>query len=235
MDKTNLETHLGLSKDGKISFHILTKDRFDGCLDVLNTGYHPDEPLSILYGIADCTEAKEELNHMALDIAKDGVSVIGVDDETGKVVGALFNKIQVKPKTGETPYFKKFKEDKMKNEKAIKLVDFMLEVDGEVDILEEFKTDKAVEFNFLGVLPTHRHRGIGRDLVTYSIEAAKAKKICNVACLIGSSRYTIMIAERLGFQKFASSPIKKESGMDDATFETVTKVHDKWALYARKI
>ena len=62
---------------------------------MLEISFYPEENVSMAFGISEDPQAVRELSDMTNEIAKDGISVIAIDKNTNKVVGTVFNKIQV--------------------------------------------------------------------------------------------------------------------------------------------
>lgn len=85
----------GSIEDGQIEFESLTSDNFEGALDLLRNSFYPDENIARGSEVAQDNYAVEELNKLAIDAARDGVSVVAIDISIGQVVGVAFNKIQV--------------------------------------------------------------------------------------------------------------------------------------------
>lgn len=78
-----------------IEFWTMPVDRAEEALDVLRNGFFEDEAFCISVGVDKDQCAQRELENLALESSKDGISIMAVDKESGKIVGVSFNKYQV--------------------------------------------------------------------------------------------------------------------------------------------
>lgn len=85
-----------VSKDGVVKCEPLTTQSLDGAIKVMRESFFTMEPLCKAFGILKEPGAAEELLQTCYDAAKDGVSIVANDTSTNKIVGVIFNKIQVK-------------------------------------------------------------------------------------------------------------------------------------------
>lgn len=85
----------GSTEDETIDFESLANDTLEGALDVIRKSFFIYE--NVCKGVDLLSEpgASKELEKLCLETAKDGVSVVAVDVNSGKVIGVAFNKIQV--------------------------------------------------------------------------------------------------------------------------------------------
>lgn len=80
---------------GQFEYVSLTLDRLQETVEVLKNSFFPHENVCKMVGLADCPEAIAAYEESVIDIARNGVSVIAVDQITDKVVGVSLNVIQV--------------------------------------------------------------------------------------------------------------------------------------------
>lgn len=85
----------GSIEDGSIEFESLTDETLEGALDVIRKSFFICENVSKGVDLTSEPGASKELEELCLHAAKDGVSVVAVDVDSGDVVGVAFNKIQV--------------------------------------------------------------------------------------------------------------------------------------------
>ncbi|KAG7212620.1 hypothetical protein KM043_012909 [Ampulex compressa] len=211
----------GSTEDGNIEFESLTKDTLEGALKVLRESFFPFENVCIATGVNSESIAREELEQLVLDAARDGISVVAVDVVTGQVVGVAFNKLQIPDTTGGKTSFELFGEScKSKRSKA--LVDFMVEVDAKIDLFKHYNVDCILEIVFLATLQQYGKRRVGELLVSSSIELARelkrghhvktlvdidgsgvihrASAVPSLVSAIMTSAYSRKIALKLGFE-----------------------------------
>lgn len=64
-------------------------------MEVMDKSFFIDEKVCIAVDLAKDPGAIKELGELAMRAANDGLSLVAVDKQTGKVAGASFNKVQV--------------------------------------------------------------------------------------------------------------------------------------------
>lgn len=104
----NTREVLGSSEDGTISYIRLTEDLLEDALRVLQEGFYPFECVSIASNVPKNPKAVAELNILAAECIKEGVSVAAIDNQTNKVIGVSVNKIQVCKSLLSKIYFQTF-------------------------------------------------------------------------------------------------------------------------------
>lgn len=95
LNKTMLRCGLPCLID-QIRFESLSDETLQEALNVIRRCFFMYEPVSVAVGLLSEPGASEELIELCLNAAKDGVSVIAYDIINIRVVGVLFNKIQVR-------------------------------------------------------------------------------------------------------------------------------------------
>ncbi|XP_076684579.1 uncharacterized protein LOC143377315 isoform X2 [Andrena cerasifolii] len=246
----------GSTEDGAIEFESLTEDTLEGALNVMRKSFFVDE--SVCKGVALTSEAgaSSELEELCLDAAKDGVSVVAIDVESGEVVGAAFNKIQVLKSPAQKGAFEVFSENcKYKSSKA--LVDFMVNVDSRINLFKHYNTDCVFEVMFLATLPDNQKRRIGELLVTSSIELAKELKrgkavktpvamngddviqnlaaVPNLVSAIMTSNYSQKIAAKCGFENLIRVNYEEFYFGGKPFSERIGKEHPNCLLVAKRL
>ncbi|KAI4502002.1 hypothetical protein M0802_002684 [Mischocyttarus mexicanus] len=211
----------GSTEDGAIEFESMTDETLSSALNIMKTSFFTRENVSKAVGVVSEPGAVDELIELCLDAAKDGVSVVAIEVESGEVIGALFNKIQVAGNPTEQTPFQRFSETcKYKSSKA--LVDFMVEIDSRINLFNHYNVKCILELMFLSVLPTFCNRRIGELLISSSLEIARTLKhgdsakipvsikgdnsifnyeaIPTLASAIFTSSYSKKIGKKLGFE-----------------------------------
>lgn len=80
---------------GSIEYRSVTNDQLEGGMNVMRKSFFIDEKVCIGVELSKHPEAATELEELCLRAARDGVSIIAIEKDTGKVVGVSFNKLQV--------------------------------------------------------------------------------------------------------------------------------------------
>ncbi|KAJ3657142.1 hypothetical protein Zmor_016167 [Zophobas morio] len=143
----------------------LTTDYLEEATKMLEISFYPEENVSMAFGISEDPQAVRELSDMTNEIAKDGISVIAIDKNTNKVVGTVFNKIQVK----NDPIFNNFAKS-WKSPRSKALVELMAEIDSLFNLFEYYQTDCLLELMFLGTATVYRGKGIAKKLSELTLE-----------------------------------------------------------------
>ena len=199
----------GSTKDETVDFESLTNDTLEGALDVIRKSFFIYE--NVCRGVDLLSEpgASKELEELCLKTAKDGVSVVAVDVDSGEVIGVAFNKIQVNRNEQKIQYNQQYQtytvfdiiyiyfffqllnssseksafeifSENCKYKSSKALVDFMINMDARINLFKHYNTDCIFEIMFLATLPNCQKRRIGELLVSTSIEVAKELKKGNI-------------------------------------------------------
>ncbi|KAJ8940083.1 hypothetical protein NQ314_010917 [Rhamnusium bicolor] len=152
---------------------IQNAEFLDGALNVMREGFYPDESACTALGLPQHPEAISELEELTIRTSRDGVSVIAIESATQKVVGAAFNKLQVKNNSEDGSYFENYAKS-CKYSSSRGLVKFMIDADAACDMFEYCHVDCLLEIMFLGTLPEFRKSGIGKKLCEVSTEIARS-------------------------------------------------------------
>ncbi|KAJ6647032.1 hypothetical protein Bhyg_02250 [Pseudolycoriella hygida] len=189
---------------------------------VLNESFYDLEYVCIGYGInlSGTEEVRQELSTLVKETAKDGVSLLAREVSTDKIVGFSFNKLQLKQTANEHSFFEIIR-DKCKNETSKAYIQMMIDCDNDFDLFTQYKIDSLLELMFLGVMPAHCRKSIGKTLCDYTIKLTQELKNGNCLDLLPnelqSARPTIVtslfaskvsqsIGRSLGFEFFKRFP-----------------------------
>ncbi|CAK9818132.1 hypothetical protein ANTPLA_LOCUS9642 [Anthophora plagiata] len=247
----------GSIEDGVIEFESLTTDTLEGALNVIRKSFFIYESVSRGVDLLSEPGATEELEELCLDAAKDGVSVVAIDVNTGEVVGVAFNKIQVLKNSTEKSAFEIFSENcKHKSSKA--LVDFMINVDARINLFRHYNAECIFEIMFLATLPGMQKRRIGEVLVSSSIEVANELKrngitvkipvtvnddntmqnleaIPSLVSAIMTSNYSQKIAAKCGFESLVTVGYDQFNFNGKTFSERIGKEHQNCVLVAKRL
>uniref|UniRef100_A0A1Y1MTN5 Uncharacterized protein n=1 Tax=Photinus pyralis TaxID=7054 RepID=A0A1Y1MTN5_PHOPY len=94
-----------ISDDGLLEYLPVTATNLEGAIDVIRKSFFIDEAVCKAVEVSTNPEAAKELEELCYANAKDGVSLLAVERSTGRAVGALFNKLQVKNDVEDTFFF----------------------------------------------------------------------------------------------------------------------------------
>ena len=83
------------SDDGRFEWVTLSAKYLPQAIEVYMKSFCVNENLSKVARLAQTEKGCEQFGELLTEIAQDGVSVIGVEIATGKVVGAGINKLNV--------------------------------------------------------------------------------------------------------------------------------------------
>jgi len=97
----------GSTENSQIEFQSLSDETLEGALDVIRKSFFLHESVSIGVELKSDPGACKELEELCLIAAKDGVSVVAIDNHTNEVIGVAFNKIQVSEQLYNVLYFEK--------------------------------------------------------------------------------------------------------------------------------
>ncbi|KAK2585364.1 hypothetical protein KPH14_010041 [Odynerus spinipes] len=246
----------GSTEDGAIEFESLTNETLSGALDVMRKSFFIREGVCRGVDLMSEPGAADELIELCLEAAKDGVSVVAINVETGEVVGAIFNKIQVAGNPTDKSFFERYSEQcKYKSSKA--LIDFMVDVDSHVNLFKHYNVNCILELMFLATLEEYSKRRIGELLLTSSLEIAKELKrgksvktpvtindndaienndaIPSLVSAIATSIYSNKITKKLGFETLIEFTYDQYEFNGKKYSERVGEEHKSCALVAKRV
>ncbi|KAF3422172.1 hypothetical protein E2986_03237 [Frieseomelitta varia] len=246
----------GSSEDKTVEFESLTKNTFEGALEVIRKSFFVYENVCRGVNLLSEPGASEELEELCLETAKDGVSIVALNVSNGEVIGVAFNKIQVLTRPSEKSAFEIFSENcKYKSSKA--LVNFIINMDARVNLFKHYNTDCIFEIMFLATLPKYQKRRIGELLVSTSIKIANELKdgnnvkipitindnslirnlraLPNLVTALMTSNYSQKIAAKCGFENLVTVSFE-EFEFNGKTFsERIGDEHEHCVLVAKKL
>jgi hypothetical protein len=85
----------GRTADKKFKFLSLSAKYLPGALSIYRDSFFANESIHKVTGIARSDKASRQVLSLYEVIAQNGVSVVAVEEDTDKVVGAAINRIQV--------------------------------------------------------------------------------------------------------------------------------------------
>ncbi|XP_068905198.1 uncharacterized protein [Tenebrio molitor] len=153
---------------GSIRYELLSPKYLDSACDVIKNALFVSGHINKAIGIPNDPEALAELDQLPRTTAKDGVSVVAIDQNTDKVAGVAFNKLLVKSE----PFFEDLAKS-FKNQKSRQILDFIVTTEGICDLFDVCQVDCVMEIFLLGTSPEYRRQGIAKKLCEVSIEIAR--------------------------------------------------------------
>ncbi|XP_011153106.1 uncharacterized protein LOC105191420 isoform X1 [Harpegnathos saltator] len=252
--RTRMSPHRpwGSTENGQIEFESLTTETLEGALDVIRKCFVVRESTCIGVDLLSEPGAAEEIVELCRDSARDGVTAIAVDISTRKVVGVAFNKIQVC--TAGKGYFEKFSEN-CKCESSKAFMDYMINVDGRLNIFKNYNTNCVLELMSLAVLPEYGQRHIGELLVSTvlqigtelkrgndvrvpvmvrgSNEVTNANMVPTLVCCILTSKYSQSITVKLGFKELLRVSFEEFEFKGKKFSDRITTIHKDGTLMAK--
>ncbi|KAL0133420.1 hypothetical protein PUN28_000866 [Cardiocondyla obscurior] len=242
---------LGTDRTGTIEFRILTEDRIEDALAVQQYSMR-QECIAIGMGMYEEPGAPEEMQLIFREVIKDGCTVIAVD-RSDRVIAVSFNKLHTPPQPEEIDPFAFFVENNIKHRSCRDLIEFIDDVESQVDIFQKYSARAAMEIFYIGTDPKCQERGIGREITEKSLEVARglrarklqqirvADKIVNehvrpeVAFAVAASTFSQRIMEKLGFETLAEVRYEDYVRADRKMSERIGNAHKTARLTARKL
>ncbi|XP_062565868.1 uncharacterized protein LOC134228101 [Armigeres subalbatus] len=145
-------------------------------MDVLRKSFFLNECVCIGSEVNLDLQAQVDLEQLCLDVGRSGTSLIARHVPSNKIVGVSFNVLQTPSAPGDLNYFETFRDQHCISESSKNLMQYMITMDGKVNLFEKFNIDCLFEIMFLATLPEFEGKGIGSALVSCSIELAKLLK-----------------------------------------------------------
>ncbi|XP_059475696.1 uncharacterized protein LOC132196815 [Neocloeon triangulifer] len=193
-----------LRNDKGVEVISMTESRLQETLAMMRESYYPDESAAVGIELHKCPESIDELERLTIETFEDGTSMIAIFQN--KVVGASFNKVQLKPKSGDLGYFEEFRDFKCKTDSAKEYVNNMIIADSKKDAFEHYGVRKSLELMFLGVCKRHRGLGIGQLLTEATSVVAKQRGLPIVTAIFTSVE-SQKIGRRLQWDELIDIPM----------------------------
>ncbi|KAI5693621.1 hypothetical protein M8J75_002512 [Diaphorina citri] len=189
-------THLDNGKD--FEFSLMTAEYLEESLAVLRESFFPHEAVHKVLGMSKNPLAVEEEEKLCRKTFEDGVSVIAREKASGKIVTVAFCKMQEKPKPGEQGAFDEIAAS-FKQPESLGVMDFMIQVDGKVDMFGKYSTTTLYELMFLGTLPEYCGRHLALDVSRVCLQVA-GQTSASAVTILCTSPWTESISKGLGFE-----------------------------------
>lgn len=243
---------LSTDRTGQIEFRLLTEERIEDALSVFMETMR-SECIAIGVGMFEETGAPEQMQSLFRQVIKDGLTVIGVDRNNGRIAAVSFNKIQVRPRASEKDPLSVFIEENLVNEQCLELVRFLDHVESRVDLFERYRTDSAVEIFYVGTNPKYQGRGIGSEIIRASVDLcrglrtgrfqkqAPSGELTNPEIVPGlvfgvfASEYSQRIVARLGFECIATVRYENYVCRGKRMSERIGTIHETAKLAALEL
>ncbi|KAL1497080.1 hypothetical protein ABEB36_008099 [Hypothenemus hampei] len=141
----------------------------------MQRSFYMEEVICQAYNMHNQPESFPEMDFLLVRAALDGVSVVAIDKESGKVAGAAFNKLEEPEQGNFLTYYEKI----CQNFASKSVTRWMWQIEklftmaNKKNIFEFCNVNCVMELMFLGVLPEFRKRGIAKKLCEVSICLAK--------------------------------------------------------------
>ncbi|KAL1449690.1 hypothetical protein WDU94_002174 [Cyamophila willieti] len=164
---------------------------------VLRQSFFPLETVHRAVKASENPLAIDELEQLCRKTAQDSVSVIAREKSTGKICATAFCKIQIKPSPGNPGSFDEIAAS-FKQPESLAIMDYMIQVDGKVDLFGQYSTDTLYELMFLGTMPEYCGRHLGKDLTRACLQVA-SQTSAGAVTILCTSPWTERIAAGLGF------------------------------------
>nr|XP_022915276.1 uncharacterized protein LOC111425466 isoform X2 [Onthophagus taurus] len=171
---------------------MLSDETLEGGLEVMRKSFFIDENVCIAVELYKYPKAAKELEALCVRAAKDGASIVAIDKKTNQVIGAAFNKMQIKGNPEDSHYFETFAST-LKEPASKSLVMFMKEADESYNLFEKCDVDCLLEIMFLATLKEYRGKGI-------------AKKLCEATIMLGK---TLLAGDNIK-ESISNEPVELE-------------------------
>jgi GNAT superfamily N-acetyltransferase len=224
---------------GSIRYELLSPKYLDSACDVIKNALFVSGHINKAIGIPNDPEALAELDQLPRTTAKDGVSVVAIDQNTDKVAGVAFNKLLVGTKTlsrisrnfcsqvKSEPFFEDLAKS-FKNQKSRQILDFIVTTEGICDLFDVCQVDCVMEIFLLGTSSEYRRQGIAKKLCEVSIEIARnLSNGINIKCALDGRELVLTPVPRAVtaiFNSFIPQRIGRQLGFEIAAERSNTKV-----------
>lgn len=242
---------LGTDRTGAIEFRMLTKDRIEDAMIVQQDSMR-QECIAIGVGMFEDPGAPEEMQLVFREVIKDGCTVIAVD-RSDHVVAVAFNKLYPLPQPNKTDPFAFFIENNIKHRSCRQLIEFIDEIESQVDVFEKYNASGAMELFYIGTDPKCQERGIGWQITQKSLEVARGlysstlKQVCvadeivneevrpQIAFAVAASSFSQRIMKRLNFETLAEVRYEDYIRNGKKMSDRIGLMHKTARLTARKV
>lgn len=172
---------------------LVTENLYRKALEFTKQCFIDDEPIVKSIGL----EWSDEFESMWLETFMTGLSILLLNDESGKAIG--FRAIRLLKKSDKLD-IETFRDDKVK--KVVRFVTL-----GTDDFFAKYGTEQAIHFFGLGVAKEYRRRGIGTFLVRFAMKFIENLGINPYYIKSeGTSNFSKKSFEKCGFDTIAHYP-----------------------------
>lgn len=180
----------------KISVRVAKSEDYEAVLEFFREFYYKEEPITISHPQAGHTRDDEAFT---MSFIPRGTVLIAVDDESGRIAGAL-SAGPIEPGDVEAM----IEEAKTtETEKWRDIILLLAYIEKKADVLQRFNLPKALHCHAVGVHRDYRGHQIGEQLFRSCFETAKRLNYSMVTTDF-TSVFSIKIAERLGMEEVST-------------------------------
>lgn len=178
-----------MSSEATISYRIAMITDRDEIAELFNTHFYPNEPFNSGWINDDAVPEDLDFTLASLD---ENASIVAIDDETNRIVGACITGVDTPAATESVIDESK----KTTNKKWSQYLRLYAQLDIESRIFQRFNVNESFHVHGLVVDANYRNHSIGTKLMEkcYQLGASRGYKVCSVNC---SSVFTEKIAIKL--------------------------------------
>lgn len=184
-------------KTSKILIRVVKEEEQDLVMDLLREAYYREEPLTVSHPTPGYTKDDEEFT--VITNFKHGTCLVAVDEENGKIAGALaagpvdHDSADELIEAAKTTATEKWRDISL----------FLAFIEKKADMFGRFDIPNAIHIQALGVHRDYRGQRIGERLFKFCFENARKLNypLVSADC---TSIYSMKIAERCGMEHVSS-------------------------------
>jgi len=224
-----------LFREGKLSYRVLTADRRDETLILLARAFCSEPAVSAIAEIKPDMETQlhdwvEFIDYWMDHCTSNGLSVIAIDTDKGRVAGAFTVRELIMMPPG-------FKEKYTSDAKSLTpWQNCLWHVDEEATkkMPELGEQGAAVDLDFLGVHPDYRGQGIAKHLMRAVLPLCK-KAGYKYATIEATSAYTSKAAQRNDFTAVHEEEVKDCLWKGEPVYTNVKPPHGTWTFWVKDL
>ncbi|CAG7833343.1 unnamed protein product [Allacma fusca] len=176
----------------RFTFKVIEKPDYAPVLKHLEENFHQDEPLSIIVGSSELKfKDLERFTTPALD---DGLSIVALDKETGKIAG-----VRLTTREGKNSHKEPFL---CESDEQGTIFNFLDSAQKTINIFEEYGLDEYADFAMASVAREFRGEGLATELYERSLKLLRHLGFKLVKSTF-TSPYTRKIGTKYGFEELA--------------------------------
>ncbi|KAL3266544.1 hypothetical protein HHI36_010712 [Cryptolaemus montrouzieri] len=212
-----------------MQFEPIQESRYNEILEYLKHHFH-DEPLNVAVGLFKKGQTCERLEDYDLNTMKDGLSLVALDPETGRIAGAILNGISHRGDVEQEL-------EKMKCIDDIKfhrLMGLLFTHNADVELFKKYHVEKIFELRILSVDADFRGKGLAQKLVEKSEELAKEQGF-TLLKVDATSFYTQKICEKFGFKTVKTIVYRDYKDADGRFIYETSPPHDTYKIMVKDL